>query len=454
MKKYALLALSLATIVGLVGLSSCSKDDPAPPITASFSKTTATATEADGSVSVDVVLDRATSEDLVVEYTLSGTATEGTDYNIDDSGEVEIKKGQSKGTINIDITDDKAFEGNETLKLTIDKVSNASVLIGDDDEYTLTIQENDAQATINFPVTAITTVEDAGLLEIQVKLDRVAGEDITVQYTLSGSAVDSLSAWDDQAPSDYFIDGVSGEVEIESGHSTGTIKVRLYTDLTIEDSNPNTAALDPETIIITLTGGTGGILVGPDNDLTITLKQQDGRLILLDWAYTTVDMDMFLWFGQDASSIEVVQPFSSYVESNEGPEGIFIPNSLPTIFFGSANAGFGLSHVYYSGDKDDMNFTVDYIDIVNSAFEGAGSRNHFEAKYTLANINKWDDEATGTWPPLLNQDFEMEDGQYKLETGISVPGVEVPTGRVSSPKSFSKFVNRSTGTIRKKQVFY
>jgi hypothetical protein len=299
----------------------------------------------------------------------------------------------------------------------------------------------------------MTVNEDDGLLEIQVKLDRVAGEDITVQYTLSGSAVDSLTAWNNEnLAADYYIDGVSGEVEIASGHSTGTIRLQLYTDIGVEDANSNTIALDPETIVITLTGGSGGILVGPDNDMTISLKQQDGRWVILDWQYTDVDMDMFMWFGPDPASLKLF--LRSTNPSNEGPESIFIPNKLTEIFFGDKNAAYGLSHVYYSGTRDEVNFTVDYVDIVNGAFEGAGSRNHFEAKYTLANLNKWDDEATRTWPPLLNQDFQMEEGVYKFETGISVPGVEVPTneGRIRAQQSMLKFLNRTAKS--KTRVFH
>src|SRR5690349_11721872 len=116
MKKYALLALSLATIVGLVGLSSCSKDDPAPRQKVSFERSTQTISEGAGVVEVNVILDIAAGEDITVDFNVDGTALEGasstpgTDYEITSgSDKVTIKKGQTKGIIELKIKDDTNY---------------------------------------------------------------------------------------------------------------------------------------------------------------------------------------------------------------------------------------------------------------------------------------------------------------------------------------------------------
>src|SRR5688500_10969260 len=56
--------------------------------------------------------------------------------------------------------------------------------------------------------------ESDGVIEIEVVLDKPAATDITVEYSLDGTAVDPETAGQNQAP-DYEVLTERGEIEIE-----------------------------------------------------------------------------------------------------------------------------------------------------------------------------------------------------------------------------------------------
>ena len=81
------------------------------------------------------------AEDLTVDYSVTGSATNGSDYQVI-SGSVVIPSGSTSASITISPLDDAIAEGNETVTLsltpnassyTIGGNANASVTIGDDD---------------------------------------------------------------------------------------------------------------------------------------------------------------------------------------------------------------------------------------------------------------------------------------------------------------------------------
>jgi hypothetical protein len=433
MKKHILLFLSLFTVVVLsIGISSCGDDPPPPNPKLSMLVAEKTVGEDDGTIEVKMVLDKAAPTDLIIEYEIDGSAVEGSsassDYEIQgDAGVVEFQQGETSATIEIEIKNDNVFEGNETIELTIQDANTDKVEITADDVTKITIEDDDTQATATFSETEMTVSESDGLLEIEVKLDKAAGKDITVEYTLSGSAVDSLTAWDQEIAADYYIDGVSGEVEIAEGETVGVIKIQLYTDFVVEDAIAG-GVLDPETIEITLTGANNGVAIGDDDKLNIHLKQQDGRIIALDWADPTTDsadMDLFYWVGEFGSSTDdlgTIPPFWSIRAAYFGPEIIFIPNNLPQLFLnGDTDASFGVSYTYWGGNRNSLSFEVTFVDIVNGVVEGSGTRDTFNATYTMANINEWDDATAGSNPAIV-QTFNKVSGTYTAATQITVPG--------------------------------
>lgn len=448
MKKYTLLALSLATIVGLVGLASCSKDDPAPRLKVSFEHSSETIDEGDGTATVNVILDQVAQEDITVEYDVDGTALEGSpstagsDYQItSDAGKVKIRKGEAVGMIELKLKDDAIFEGDETIEFSIKNVSSTNVDIGEDNTTTITLVENDSQPKVSFVATSRNVIESDHNIEIQVQLDNAPGTDVVINYTLSGTAIDSVSFDGTTATSDYDFpdyairsavageDATPGQLVIKAGQTKGTIRLMIYSDFILEDAVSTTSAWDPETIVISLTQS-AGVAVGANDKTTISIKQEDGKAVGLDWDpdYTTVDMDlkMYVLTSETGGSL-IAQALNA---SFTGPEIVFIPKAFTEITF-------GLSYIYYEGDVTPMNFNVQFVDFVNLVFEPQSTRDVFDGQYTLANINKWD---TSGQTPIIEQAFNIDaDGNYDI-SDITIPdaGSRVGGRNLTIPDKFAK----------------
>ncbi|MEC4813126.1 MAG: Calx-beta domain-containing protein [Scytonema sp. PMC 1069.18] len=82
-----------------------------------------------------------TTSDLTVEYTVTGTATNGTDYTPNLTGTAIIASGQSFVDITITPVDDALIESNETATLTL--VDTADYDLGATTTATVTIADND-----------------------------------------------------------------------------------------------------------------------------------------------------------------------------------------------------------------------------------------------------------------------------------------------------------------------
>ena len=62
-----------------------------------------------------VTLDHASAFDTTVNYSVGGTATEGSDYTGTTTHSITILAGETSGTITVDPTADTTFENNETV---------------------------------------------------------------------------------------------------------------------------------------------------------------------------------------------------------------------------------------------------------------------------------------------------------------------------------------------------
>jgi serine protease len=82
-----------------------------------------------------------TNNPLAVSYTMSGGATNGTDY-VAVTGSAMIGAGASSTTVTITPIDDSVYEGNETATLTLG--ANAAYTVGSPASATVTIADNDS----------------------------------------------------------------------------------------------------------------------------------------------------------------------------------------------------------------------------------------------------------------------------------------------------------------------
>jgi len=116
-----------------------------------------------------------------------GTATGGEDYTIID-GYLEFASGQTDPeAIKIPILEDLLDEDNETFTVTLSNPTDAS--IGTKDSHTYTILDDDPPPTVSFD-SAGSDGEEAAVTQVTlvVDLSEESGRDVTVGYTVTGTA--------------------------------------------------------------------------------------------------------------------------------------------------------------------------------------------------------------------------------------------------------------------------
>ncbi|MBP7948601.1 MAG: PKD domain-containing protein [Verrucomicrobiales bacterium] len=193
---------------------------------------------------------------ITVHYTLSGTATAGSDYTAP-SGSVTIAGTgghQNTATVTIPVLNNSAAEDTETILLTI--TPNAAYSLYNDSSAVMRLKDDDTE-------TVSVSTHSSGLAEpddsSSFYLSRVGtAGDLTVNYTLSGTAVNGT---------DYTL--LSGSAVIPDGATGVDVPVTPLDDTEREGT---------ETVTLTLAAGigygmevAGGTLHLNDNDLPSSL---------------------------------------------------------------------------------------------------------------------------------------------------------------------------------------
>ena len=221
-----------------------------------FASSSGTVSEGGGTHDVTVNIDPAPVVGFTLNYNLGGTATEGTDYSITNSGTVTVGAGAVSVNIPVVLTDDSEEENPETVILTLS--NSTEYIVGSTNEYTLTITDND---TPSLPAAAFASIsanvdEDVGTQNVTVSLSRAApAGGLTLNYDLDGTATRGT---------DYSING-AGTVSAAAGILSVDIPVVITDDIVKENE---------ETVILTLKSGTG-YDVGSNNVYTLTIRDDD-----------------------------------------------------------------------------------------------------------------------------------------------------------------------------------
>ena len=204
-----------------------------------------------------------TGGDITVSYTVTGSAT-GADYTAL-SGSVVIGNGLQFATINVaGVIDDGLLEGDETVIVTLTGTDLAGATIDPaNDADTVTIADNEAtlvSVTANDP-NAAEAGSDPGQFTVDLGTVNNTGGDITVSYTVTGSATGA----------DYT--ALSGSVVIGNGLQFATINVAGVIDDGLLEGD--------ETVIVTLTGTDFvGATIDPANDAdTVTIADNEATLV-------------------------------------------------------------------------------------------------------------------------------------------------------------------------------
>ena len=197
--------------------------------------------------------------DITLEYTVDGTATAGSDYTAL-SGTVTVPAGATTATIPVTLIDDSVQEDSETVVLTL--TAGEDYAVGGSGTHRLTIAANDGP-TASFASASQSAGEGSGTHNVAVRLDPAPTSDMTLSYTVDGTAT---------AGSDFTIAN-SGTVTVAKGATTATIPVTVVDDSVYENS---------ETVILTLVGSTEYQAGSPT---TLTILDDDGPAVSF-WQYT------------------------------------------------------------------------------------------------------------------------------------------------------------------------
>ncbi|MGM3308239.1 Calx-beta domain-containing protein [Anabaena sp. WFMT] len=202
---------------------------------------------------------------LTVNYTVAGTATNGTDYNTLTKS-VTFATGSATAIIDVNVKDDAVYEGNETVIVTL--ANNINYTLGTETTATVTIADNDIAS--NEKPTISINASDANAAETLAGQTANSGRftltrtgstasSLTVNYSVAGTASNGA---------DY--NNLSGTVTFAAGSSTAIINVAPIDDTAVEGD---------ETVIVNLSSSTNYNL---GTAKTATVKIVDNDYISFD----------------------------------------------------------------------------------------------------------------------------------------------------------------------------
>jgi len=247
---YSLAALAEATVT--------ITDDDSPVKPAVTLRTTTPNISEDGIDNGQLVFTRngSTAADLFVNYTVSGTATAGTDYAIL-PGTVLIPAGASSTTIPLTVIDDKNLELDETVTATI--AANPAYTISSPSAATITILDDDFM-TVTVSATA-NAAEPGTAGQFTVKRDGDLTAALIVNYNISGTASNGV---------DYT--ALSGTLTIPAGAASAGITVSPLNDALLEGDESVTVSITNMVNYDVGTPGSATLFIRDDEKPTVTVS--------------------------------------------------------------------------------------------------------------------------------------------------------------------------------------
>ena len=230
---------------------------------ASFRSARSSAGEGSGTRNVAVQLSPAPSTGLTLNYTLSGTATPGSDYTVSgaagNSGTLAVSSGETSVTIGVAIEDDSADEGNETVVLTL--TGGEGYTVGSPAAHTLTITDDDAPdpppeaPTVHLGVSP-NPVDEGESVTVTAELSQPLESGVTIPLTLVPGTAER---------SDY---GSLESIGIGGGEIRGT-----GTITTAEDPDE-----DDETFTVALGTLPSKVRAGTPAQVTVRIRDDGGAV--------------------------------------------------------------------------------------------------------------------------------------------------------------------------------
>lgn len=276
-------------------------------VTVSFSAASQTVNEGVGTVTVTATRTGATTFDITVPYTVSGTATNPADHNAA-NGSITILAGSSSGSATFTVTDDSLDEPDETVIFTMGTPSGGDVSSAAPATHTVTITDNDS-VTVSFSAASQTVGEGVGTVTVTATRTGATSFDITVPYTVSGTAAN---------PADH--NAASGSITILAANSSGSTTFTVVNDA-IDETD--------ESVVFTMgtpSGGTVSATAPTTHTVTIADDDVAGFLIVQSGGGTQVTEGG----ASDTITVQLTsQPLANVtITPVAGPQFTFSPASL------------------------------------------------------------------------------------------------------------------------------
>jgi hypothetical protein len=357
--------------------------------TVDFNTTISSGAESVSSKAITVDLSSTSTQNVTVDYAVTGTATgSGTDYTLA-NGTLTISAGSSSGTITIaSIVNDSLDEPNETVIVTLSNPSNAT--LGSDDVHTYTITDNDSAPVVDFNTTSSNGAESVSSKAITVDLSAASGQNVTVDYAVTGTATGSGT--------DYTL--ANGTLTINAGQTSGTITVAGIVDDGLDEpnetvivtlSNPSNATLGSDSVhTYTITDNDNAPVVDfnatssngaesvSSKDLTVDLSAASGQNVTVNYAltgtatgsgtdYTLANGTLTISAGSTSDTITIASIVDDSI--TEGNETVIVTLSSPS----NATLGSDDAHTYTITDNDSAP-VVDFNTTSSSGVESVSSK--------------------------------------------------------------------------------
>ena len=223
----------------------------------SFDSPTSSVEEVDSTHLVQVDLNPvAPVSGLTLGYRVTGTATSGNDFTIENSGTLSVAPGATTATIPVVISDDNAPENAETVILTL--TGGTGYTLGTTTVHTLTITNDDGHE-VSFTA-AEDRIPEGREHTVAVRIFPVSDNLTNVSYTISGTAT---------AEEDY--EDLPVIVEVPAGESQAIIRIE-----TIADKEDDSG----ETVVLTLDQPTDqGLALGSPSVHTLTIVDSKEAIV-------------------------------------------------------------------------------------------------------------------------------------------------------------------------------
>ncbi|MGK6352367.1 Calx-beta domain-containing protein [Parapedobacter sp. DT-150] len=271
-----------------------------------------------GAFSISLPTGISSSEDITVDYTISGTATADDDYTAI-TGAITIPAGQNSVSVPVIVSDDQVIEATETVIMTLAGGSSTSFTYTGTGSAIVAIADDESTTSLSLAISNSADGAESGTdgsFTVNLPTGVSAAEDITVNYTIGGTAT---------AGDDYT--AITGAVTIPAGQNSITVPVTVADDQVIEAT---------ETVIMTLAGGSSASFTFTGTgSATVNIADDDH-----------VPTNLVLTISKDADSAE---PGTDGIVTVNLPAGITAAEAITVNFTVTGTATSGDDYAGFTG---------------------------------------------------------------------------------------------------------